>query len=395
MSAAKAVMEARAAGIQLGVAGDDLVLKAAAPPPSTVLDLLSRHKAAIVLWLRPDLDPGDRRRAGNEEAVLAFRLASGERGRCATLPPRSARDQKEAILMRQWLELTDDLLIRKIDELERTDPQNNHPFDRFRSIRSDLSRMAWNSYSEALDCDSGTIAETGVSTFPMEESFAGQLLDALMESPRIDMRHDDFTLGYVPTNASQCTYLNTCNEYRELTPRSNALLSQFLSSNGPIMRQAVGHPFRVASTRQFHLVPRDVASARHLDCWPTAIRKVFLLPTGAGGRLGTTWFRQRDGKELTIQSDKPIWVIFENSVAWHAPICGELPRPTIEFDIVPAREAHLAPVNAGLGGWYPWFPTEASLQEGTRAALRRLYPEEPPTGWTGRLRRLMAPLLPK
>ena len=56
MSAATVVIEARAAGIRLGVEGDDLVLEAAAPPPPAVLDLLSRHKAAIVVWLRPGPD---------------------------------------------------------------------------------------------------------------------------------------------------------------------------------------------------------------------------------------------------------------------------------------------------------------------------------------------------
>ena len=56
MSAAKAVMEARAAGIRLGVEGNDVVLDAAAPPPPAVLDLLSRYKTAIVLWLRPGAD---------------------------------------------------------------------------------------------------------------------------------------------------------------------------------------------------------------------------------------------------------------------------------------------------------------------------------------------------
>ena len=56
MTAAKAIMEARAAGIQLGVDGDDLVLEASAPPPPAVLELLSRHKTAIVLWLRPGAD---------------------------------------------------------------------------------------------------------------------------------------------------------------------------------------------------------------------------------------------------------------------------------------------------------------------------------------------------
>jgi hypothetical protein len=53
MSAAKAIMEARAAGIHLGVEGDELVLRAAAKPPPVVLERLSRHKSAIVSWLRP------------------------------------------------------------------------------------------------------------------------------------------------------------------------------------------------------------------------------------------------------------------------------------------------------------------------------------------------------
>ncbi len=53
MSAVKAIMEARAVGVHLGVEGDDLVLQAATKPPTAVLELLSRHKSAIVSWLRP------------------------------------------------------------------------------------------------------------------------------------------------------------------------------------------------------------------------------------------------------------------------------------------------------------------------------------------------------
>jgi hypothetical protein len=52
MSAAEALNVARAAGIHLEVDGDDLVLEASAPPPTAVLDLLSRHKADVVRMLR-------------------------------------------------------------------------------------------------------------------------------------------------------------------------------------------------------------------------------------------------------------------------------------------------------------------------------------------------------
>ena len=53
VSAATALMAARAAGIHLGVDGGDLVLEAPAPPPADVLDLLARHKAGVVALLRP------------------------------------------------------------------------------------------------------------------------------------------------------------------------------------------------------------------------------------------------------------------------------------------------------------------------------------------------------
>jgi hypothetical protein len=56
MSAADAIQAARAAGIDIDIDGDDLVLNATMPPPPAVLDLLSRHKADILASLRPAND---------------------------------------------------------------------------------------------------------------------------------------------------------------------------------------------------------------------------------------------------------------------------------------------------------------------------------------------------
>jgi hypothetical protein len=80
-------------------------------------------------------------------------------------------------------------------------------------------------------------------------------------------------------------------------------------------------------------------------------------------------------------------VIFENSVVWHAAVSAKALRPTVEFDILPARATSLDPFFAGLAGWYPWFPTEAGLLEGTRLALARCFPEDAAKGWISRLRR--------
>ncbi len=54
--AADALRVARAAGNKLRIDGDDLVLEACAPPPTVVLDLLSRHKAEIVRLPLPGRD---------------------------------------------------------------------------------------------------------------------------------------------------------------------------------------------------------------------------------------------------------------------------------------------------------------------------------------------------
>lgn len=53
MSAVRAIREARAAGIQLGVDGDALTLSGFAAPPPAIIELLARHKAGILALLRP------------------------------------------------------------------------------------------------------------------------------------------------------------------------------------------------------------------------------------------------------------------------------------------------------------------------------------------------------
>jgi len=56
MNAAQTLIAARAAGVNVGIDGNDLVLKAPSPPPLAVVEALSRHKADIVALLRPAKD---------------------------------------------------------------------------------------------------------------------------------------------------------------------------------------------------------------------------------------------------------------------------------------------------------------------------------------------------
>ena len=149
---------------------------------------------------------------------------------------------------------------------------------------------------------------------------------------------------------------------------------------GPILARSSAIRSGSCSTRQFQLVPNYQAAGRHVDGWPVSIRKMFILPRGVGAKSGTTWFRLRDGREVTLSSDGPIWAVFENSVVWHAPIFAQEMRPTIELDFAPARETSFEPYYAGTNGWYPWFPTEAGLLEGTRMAVSQVVGTRPRPG---------------
>ena len=92
------------------------------------------------------------------------------------------------------------------------------------------------------------------------------------------------------------------------------------------------------------------------------MRKAFILPNGATRETGTTWFRLRNGQEITFDHPDPCLLLFENSIVEHAAVAGTHERPTIEIDIVPARRTCPTPVYAGIDGWYPWFPhTHASV----------------------------------
>src|SRR4051794_10527249 len=53
MSAADVIKAATALGIKIVIQGDSLHLKAAAPPPRAILELLTQHKAEIISLLKP------------------------------------------------------------------------------------------------------------------------------------------------------------------------------------------------------------------------------------------------------------------------------------------------------------------------------------------------------
>lgn len=229
----------------------------------------------------------------------------------------------------------------------------------FINARAELSKVAWQEF--APDFDSGKIAKTGVVWKPLSASWAGRFLSLLQGSSPMMLQRGDYDDGYFATLEDPIlNYLNVVNDYRKVTPELLVAIRAFLDEEKEQLTRWLGHPWGVCSVRQFHLRPTTETGSRHMDGWPPSIRKIFILPGGATAQSGQTWFRLRDGTELLFEHPDPCWVVFENNTVLHAMMPGKGFRPTLELDIVPARQTSTEPCYAGVNGWYPWFPEKSS-----------------------------------
>jgi hypothetical protein len=98
MSAVAVLRVARAAGIELELDGDDLLLQAAAPPPASITDLLARHKPEIVVLLRHSID---------QRAVIAADNAGAPRKWVEGYTRLRAMPTPEGITERDWQAMID------------------------------------------------------------------------------------------------------------------------------------------------------------------------------------------------------------------------------------------------------------------------------------------------
>ena len=98
MTAAEALRTARAAGVEIALDGDDLVLEASSPPPEPVLDALSRNKAGIVALLRPG---GDGWSADDWQVYFDERAGIAEFD--GFLPRLEAEAQAFACCVSEWM----------------------------------------------------------------------------------------------------------------------------------------------------------------------------------------------------------------------------------------------------------------------------------------------------
>lgn len=98
MSAVRALKLAREAGVRIGIDGEALTLDAQALPPPAVLEVLARHKAQVIAFLRPGGDgrSGDDWRAFFDEGAGIAEFDGG-------LPWDQAEARAFVCFLAEWL----------------------------------------------------------------------------------------------------------------------------------------------------------------------------------------------------------------------------------------------------------------------------------------------------
>ena len=169
---------------------------------------------------------------------------------------------------------------------------------------------------------------------------------------------DDFLEGYSfdPTGSR----LESYNTYRTMTPDFETKLAEVLQQIAPQVEEICGHHFRIVSSHLWSLNPGPRNYQWHLDWWPVALKKLFILPGGIIDEIkGSTAFRLKTGEEVIAQGPPGSWIVFENSGVEHKGIeSSTMPRPTIAISFAPSFRTDLRLLDAGANSGYPLFPVE-------------------------------------
>ncbi len=144
-----------------------------------------------------------------------------------------------------------------------------------------------------------------------------------------------------------------------MTPDFETKLAEVLQQIAPQVEEICGHHFRIVSSHLWSLNPGPRNYQWHLDWWPVALKKLFILPGGIDEIKGSTAFRLKTEEEVIAQGPPGSWIVFENSGVEHKGIeSSTMPRPTIAISFAPSFRTDLRLLDAGAKSGYPLFPVE-------------------------------------
>jgi len=180
------------------------------------------------------------------------------------------------------------------------------------------------------------------------------------------------------------------HEYREFAASLAGAVVVFLAVTLPQRSEQAIWPHRLDRLDASFPACCRATSLRDRAYRPVAdsIRKVFIHPSRGRGTclLGHYVFCPAPRRVATIESEKPIWYLREQRRPFTPPIFVRCAQAHHRIRLSSCRRARRPSIRLCRSGlWYPWFPTEDGLMEGTRIALGACYgPTHPRHGFMSR-----------
>lgn len=238
--------------------------------------------------------------------------------------------------------------------------------------RKALSFFAWDIYAAAAithyravepERPAPLMNTLGAVMSMLPEDLIQPMEDAYLRCKEVawrDQRPEGYSFDPFKNDFSEPEHRDKLMTHREMSPEMETCLNRALAALSPKIEKTLGHYWSAGAARLFSHKPGKDGGI-HTDGWPLSVRKIMIYPSGAGPEQGSTTIQLRDGKVVTAEGGKGVWVIFENSQLKHmaqAPKPAYPPRPTIEITIMPAFRTDPVIKGHGIHVGYPWLPPD-------------------------------------
>ena len=169
--------------------------------------------------------------------------------------------------------------------------------------------------------------------------------------------------AYSPNVEAYEDTINADHHHYALTPAMLWQMNEITETFDPIIRKAIGTPWRVLNVRIWKTpaaIPETVhkgSLAWHDDGMPPDMLKLLIYLTDLSPETGMVEWKVSEDETATLQGPAGSWLLFQNSVVFHRGIPPTKPgthRTLLEITLTPSAVNNTTVVHGGNNARHPW-----------------------------------------
>jgi hypothetical protein len=217
-------------------------------------------------------------------------------------------------------------------------------------------------FNEKSNQQKNSFRESWLATGVLVEDDLKTLKKCVSHSPNILVTQNDYHENYCFNPKTYKVESRLKNEgyiffdLKESMPQ----IKKVTSNLGPIIKNCLGHPFRIANIRCWELLANAGAfgsNTWHGDGFPYQVFKLLVYLSAPEPERGTTKVKLASGEIFQAEGPPGTWLLFDSTKLTHSGVPPLLDSRTImEFTIIPSFKENIHPVFAGQNATYPFYP---------------------------------------